>query len=230
MNKTFLEKTKILGATGALCAMGGYICGDKVDEHDKLEQERQPYEIAREVMEEAAQKQNEWLARQEKLNSTISYYRITIDSLQRIARQLNGYARLAEDLKRDKESCVDEKVEQIRECKEVKDSLIYEKAKYANAYQAEQNEVRIRDNQLDSLENLVKKYAKEYDKLQDEYKNRAPIENEFQAIHNCVNAHGENMYSYQYQQQVKCCIKAVKKIQKEYPNNKLTNITPRCDD
>ena len=212
MNKTFLEKTKILGATGALCAMGGYICGDKVDEHDKLELERQPYEIAREVMEEATQKQNEWLARQEKLNSTISYYKITIDSLQRIARQLNGYVRLAEDLKRDKESCTDEK------------------AKYMNAYQAEQKEVRIRDNQLDSLENLVKARAKEYTKLQDEYKNRAPIENEFQAIHNCVNAHGENMYSYQYERQVKCCIKQIKKLQKEYPNDKLQSFTIRCNE
>lgn len=230
MNKTFLEKTKILGATGALCAMGGYICGDKVDEHDKLELERQPYEIAREVMEEAAQKQNEWLARQEKLNSTISYYKITIDSLQRIARQLNGYVRLAEDLKRDKESCADEKIVQNRECKETKDSLIYEKAKYENAYQTEQNEVRIRDNQLDSLENLVKAYAKEYTKLQDEYKNRAPIENEFQAIHNCVNAHGENMYSYQYERQVKCCIKQIKKLQKEYPNDKLQSFTIRCNE
>lgn len=230
MNKTFLEKAKTLGATGALCAMGGYICGDKVDEHDKLEQERQPYEIAREVMEEAAQKQNEWLARQEKLNSTISYYRITIDSLQRIARQLNGYVRLAEDLKRDKESCADEKIVQNRECKETKDSLIYEKAKYVNAYQAEQKEVRIRDNQLDSLENLVKKYAKEYDKLQDEYKNRAPIENEFNAIHNCVNAHGENMYPYQYERLAKCCIKQVKKLQKEYPNDKLQSFTIRCNE
>lgn len=212
MNKTFLEKTKILGATGTLCAMGGYICGDKVDEHDKLEQERQPYEIAREVMKEAAQKQNEWLALQEKMNSTISYYKITVDSLQRIARQLNGYVRLAEDLKRDKESCTDEK------------------AKYVNAYQAEQKEVRIRDNQLDSLENLVKKYAKEYDKLQDEYKNRAPIENEFNAIHNCVNAHGENMYPYQYERLAKCCIKQVKKLQKEYPNDKLQSFTIRCNE
>lgn len=212
MNKTFLEKTKILGATGAFCAMGGYICGDKVDEHDKLEQERQPYEIAREVMEEAAQKQNEWLALQEKLNSTISYYKITVDSLQRVARQLNGYVRLAEDLKRDKESCTDEK------------------AKYVNAYQAEQKEVRIRDNQLDSLEKLVKKYAKEYDKLQDEYKNRAPIENEFNAIHNCVNAHGENMYPYQYKRQAKCCIEQVKKLQKEYPNDKLQSFTIRCNE
>lgn len=230
MNKTFLEKTKILGATGALCAMGGYICGDKVDEHDKLEQERQPYEIAREVMEEAAQKQNEWLALQEKLNSTISYYEITIDSLQRITRQIDDYARLAENLKRDKESCADEKIEQIRECKEAKDSLTYEKNKYIEAYKTEQEEVQIRDNQLDSLESIARTYKKEYEKVLDEYKNRAPIENEFQAIHNCVNAHGENMYSYQYERQVKCCIKQIKKLQKEYPNDKLQSFTIRCNE
>lgn len=230
MSNTDTSKKKLLGVTGAICAMGGYICGDKIDENDKREQAERPYEIAQEIMDEAVLKQNEWLALQEKLNSTISYYEITIDSLQRITRQIDDYARLAENLKRDKESCADEKIEQIRECREAKDSLTYEKNKYIEAYKTEQEEVQIRDNQLDSLESIARTYKKEYEKVLDEYKNRAPIENEFQAIHNCVNAHGENMYSYQYQQQVKCCIKAVKKIQKEYPNNKLTNITPRCDD
>lgn len=230
MDRNFFEKTKILGATGALCAMGGYICGDEINEYEKLEQERQPYEIAQELMKEVAEKQGELLELQNEFNSNISQYRITIDSLQRIARQLNGYVRLAEDLKRDKESCTDEKIVQNRKCKETKDSLIYEKAKYVNAYQAEQKEVRIRDNQLDSLENLVKKYAEEYHKLQDEYKNRAPIENEFNAIHNCVNAHGENMYPYQYKRQAKCCIEQIKKLQKEYPNDKLQSFTIRCNE
>lgn len=49
-------KAKLFLATGAVCAMGGYICGDKVDEMDKLEKARQPYEIASSLLADATKK------------------------------------------------------------------------------------------------------------------------------------------------------------------------------
>lgn len=49
-------KAKMLATTGIVCAMGGYICGDKVDEMDKLEQARQPYNIAESLLENSKKK------------------------------------------------------------------------------------------------------------------------------------------------------------------------------
>lgn len=213
------SKAKILGTTGVICALGGYICGDKIDEHDKRVQEEQPYEIAKGLMEDAVEKEQEWMEKIKNANSIISSYEITIDSLKRITNQLYQCQNQYADLQDDKRSCIKEK-----------EALTQKINQYSIAYQNEKTELSIRDNQIDSLESLAKKYINENNKLQDEYAVRSPIEYEFQAIHNCINAHGQDMSEYQYLSQAKCCIKAVKSIQKEYPNDKLKNITPRCND
>lgn len=56
--------------------MGGYICGDKVDELDKLAQEREPYEIAQGVLNEAVEKQNEWMKIRAELKKNSSIFRL----------------------------------------------------------------------------------------------------------------------------------------------------------
>lgn len=185
-------KAKMLATTGIVCAMGGYICGDKVDEMDKLEQARQPYEIASSLLAEATKKQAEWLRIQEQLQSSIASYKITIDSLERITDQLENYRYALES-----------KNQELKQCEESNETLQKEKDGNLLAYENEQQEVKIRDNQIDSLEDLAKNFQKEILDLQDKYESRSPIENEFQAIHNCINAQGHSMSSYEFNQQVK---------------------------
>lgn len=211
-------KAKLFATTGIVCAMGGYICGDKVDEMDKLEQARQPYEIADSLLEEATKKQTEWLRIQEQLQSSITSYQITIDSLERITDQLENYRYALES-----------KNQELKQCEESNETLQKEKDGNLLAYENEQQEVKIRDNQIDSLEDLAKNFQKEILDLQDKYASRSPIENEFQAIHNCINAQGHSMSSYEFNQQVKCCIKTLKKLQKKYPKDKFENIALNCN-
>lgn len=198
--------------------MGGYICGDKVDEMDKLEKARQPYEIASSLLADATKKQSEWLRIQEQLQSSITSYKITIDSLERITDQLESY-----------QYALERKNLEAKQCEESSETLQKEKDRIRLAYENEQNEIKIRDDQIDSLESLAKKQIKENLELQDEYKNRAPVENEFQAIHNCINAHGHSTSTYEFERQAKCCIKALKKLQKKYPKDKFENITLSCE-
>lgn len=211
-------KAKLLVTTGIICAMGGYICGDKVDELDKLAQERQPYEIADSLLQDAARKQAEWLKIQEQLQSYITSYKITIDSLERVIGQQENYL-----------SALENTNSELKQCEESSETLQKEKARIQLAYENEQNELKIRDDQIDNLENLAQSLKKEISNLQDDYKDRSPVENEFQAIHNCINAQGHSMNSYEFERQAKCCIKTLKKLQKKYPKDKFESITPSCD-
>lgn len=156
-------KAKMLATTGIVCAMGGYICGDKVDEMDKLEQARQPYEIASSLLAEATKKQAEWLRIQEQLQSSIASYKITIDSLERITDQLENY-----------QYALESKNRELQQCEANTDTVKKQSKVIAEAYLNEQQEVKIRDNQIDSLENLAKSFQKEILDLQDEYKYTAP--------------------------------------------------------
>ncbi len=211
-------KVKVFIITGIICGMGGYICGDKIDEIDKREQDRRPYAIADSLLEQAARKQDKWLEIQEQLQSTLTFHKITIDSLERITDQLENYRYALES-----------KNQELKQCEESKEALQKEKDGNLLAYENEQQEVKIRDNQLDSLENLAKSYIKENSDLQEAYKYRSPVESEFQAIHNCINAQGHSMSSYEFGRQVKCCIEKLKKLQKKYPKDEFENIALNCN-
>ncbi len=211
-------KAKILATTGLVCAMGGYICGDKSDEHDKLKQNRQPYEIAASLLDSATKKQAEWLKIQEQIESSSTSYRITIDSLERIIAQLENY-----------QYELGNKNFELKQCENSNETLQKEKDGIQLAYENEQTEVKIRDNQIDSLETLAQSLQKEISSLQDDYRDRSPIENEFQAIHNCINAQGHSMSPHEWERQVKCCIKTLKKLQKKYPKDKFEDIALNCN-
>ena len=215
------KKAKLVATatTGIICAMGGYICGDKIDEIDKLEQAKEPYDIASSLLKDAKEKQNEWLRNEEQFQKNITSYEIKIDSLERITAQLENCQYELETQNREHQQCKDNFEILVKQAKNVEE-----------AYRNEMQEVKIRDNQIDSLEDLVKNYKKENLKLQDEYEDRSPIENEFQAIHNCINAQGNNMDSYTFNRQTKCCIKALKEMQKKYPKDKFKNILLKCND
>lgn len=213
---------KLVATTGVVCAMGGYICGDMVDEADRAEANGRPYEIADEMLQEARETQAKWLGIQRDLQSTISSYKITVDSLRRVLYQMD----------KESEKCLDSNgvlEREIAEWEKLYSGVLAEKSRLDSAYRADEREIRIRDKQLDLLEELAKKYRKHSEKLEEEFANRAPVENEFQAIHNCVNAHGEAMSAYQFKRQVSCCIKSLKEIQKKYPKDKLEHFTVRCE-
>lgn len=208
MNPENKGKTKILAVTALVSAMGGYICGDKVDEMDKLEQEREPYEIAQNLLDKVAQTQEQWLKIQAEIKTRLLEIQLSNDSLERIANKVEIYERELSD-----------KNEKFQECHEEKSLALQQRKDASDSAQWLWQEIHIRDRQLDSLENIA-----------DNFKNRATIENEFQAIHNCVNAHGQEMSSYAYQRQVSCCIKAIKKFQKQYSNNDLKDVRFNCDE
>lgn len=203
-------KAKLLATTGVICAMGGYICGDSIDESNRLDELSHPYEVADSIMHNAERKQSEWLAERERLQSKC---------LDRIAENSDKCQEI-----------VEEKNSTLQQYKEALIQIENERDRYKNAYENEQNELRIRDNQIDSLDYLAKRLAGDIRKIQDEYKDRAPVENEFQAIHNCVNAHANPMYPSEFRDQVTCCITALKKLQKKYPNATFKNITISCSD
>lgn len=177
MTTEFKSKAKTIVVSGALCAMGGYICGDKIDEYDKLQQEVRPYEAVNGMLNDARKREKNCSELQEECLIQKNSYKIQIDSLEWIIKQAD-------------------------------------------------QEFEIRENQIDSLESLAKNL---YASLEI-FKNRSPIENEFQAIHNCINAHGSDMSQYQYQLQVSCCIKIIKDLQNKYPNNDLKKLKLQCDD
>lgn len=212
-------KAKLLATTGAICAMGGYICSDTIDESYRSDELSRPYEVADSIMYNAERRQSEWLAERERILSENLSYRLKFDSLFRIAKNFDEC-----------QETVEEKNSKIQQYANALAQTQTEMEKYKNDYENEQNEVRIRDDQIDSLENLVKQLAGKIREIQDEYKNRAPVENEFQAIHSCINAQGQSMSSYEFHSQVKCCIKALKKLQKKYPNETFENISVSCSD
>lgn len=211
-------KAKLLATTGAICAMGGYICGDTIDSN-RLDELSRPYEVADSIMYNVERKQSEWLAEKERILSENLSYRLKFDSLSRIAKNFDECQEI-----------VEEKNSKIQQCTDTLAQAQNEREQYKNAYGNEHNEVRIRDDQIDSLENLSKQLAGKIKEIQNEYKNRAPVESEFQAIHNCINAQEHSMSSYEFERQAKCCIKALKKLQKKYPNETFENINVSCSD
>lgn len=212
-------KAKLLATTGAICAMGGYICGDTIDESNRLDELSRPYEVADSIMYNVERKQSEWFAEKERILSENLFYRFKFDSLSRIAKNFGEC-----------QETVEKKNSEIQQYANALAQAQNEREQYKNAYGNEQNEVRIRDDQIDSLENLTKQLAGKIKEIQDEYKNRAPVENEFQALHNCINAQGHSTSSYEFHSQVKCCIKALKKLQNKYPNETFENINVSCSD
>ena len=108
-----------------------------------------------------------------------------------------GNQRMLEQNNRTIEVCDEERQKLSSSLNDVRQSLA-----------TEENEVRIRDNQIDSLENMLEKH-----------KNRYDIETEFSMLTTCIFGHGQNMNKYQYERQAKCCVKQIRQIQKKYPTD-----------
>lgn len=124
-----------------------------------------------------------------------------LDSVQQSLDQCEnrdiGNQRMLEQNNRTIEACDEERQKLSSSLNDARQSLA-----------TEENEVRIRDNQIDSLENMLEKH-----------KNRYDIETEFSMLTTCVFGHGQNMNKYQYERQAKCCVKQIRQIQKKYPTD-----------
>lgn len=211
---------KLLATTGVVCAMGGYICGDALDENAKQEQSEALYRSINKLMVQPKEYQTEWFQERGRLLKSIQSLKVSLDSLQSELREQAGRASVCEEEKNSLEGSLESCLHTLQESKN-------SEAKLDSDWRICERELQIRDNQIDSLERL----AKERGEALEEYANRSPMENEFQAIHNCVNAHGNSMSSYQFQKQIKCCIRSVKQLQKKYPHDKLKNVLPKdCED
>lgn len=97
----------------------------------------------------------------------------------------------------------------INECEEKNETISLALDSVQSSLDLEQKEVRIRDNQLDSIETILNKH-----------KNRYIMETEFALLTTCIYGHGNSMTRAQYDRQKKCCIAYVRKIQKKYPTDK----------
>ena len=97
----------------------------------------------------------------------------------------------------------------IEECKEEQQRLSSSLNDVKQSLATEEKEVRIRDDQIDSLESILEKH-----------KNRYDIEMEFSMLTTCVFGHGQTMNKNQYERQAKCCVKQIRQIQKKYPTDK----------
>lgn len=97
----------------------------------------------------------------------------------------------------------------INECEEKNETISLALDSVQNSLDIEQKEVRIRDNQLDSIETILNKH-----------KNRYIMETEFALLTTCIYGHGNSMTRSQYDRQKKCCIEYIRKIQKKYPTDK----------
>ena len=97
----------------------------------------------------------------------------------------------------------------INECEEKNETISLALDSVQKSLNNEQKEVRIRDNQLDSIEVLLNKH-----------KNRYVMETEFALLTTCIYGHGNSMTRVQYDRQKKCCIEYIRKIQKQYPTDK----------
>lgn len=215
---------KLLATTGVVCAMGGYICGDALDENAKQQQSEALYRSVSKLIDQPKEYQTKWFHERGKLLDSISSLQISLNSLQHALRERDYSVSLCEEEKNSLEYSLKSCQSSLLESKNSKDES-------DSAWQICERELQIRDNQIDSLESQLKKWGVALEKMQEEYADRSPIENEFQAIHSCVNAHENQMNSYQFQKQVKCCIRSVKELQKKYPEDKLQNVLPKnCGD
>ena len=96
----------------------------------------------------------------------------------------------------------------INECEEKNETISLALDSVQKSLTNEQKEVRIRDNQLDSIETILNKH-----------KNRYIMETEFALLTTCIYGHGNSMTRALYNRQKKCCIEYIRKIQKQYPTD-----------
>ena len=132
-------------------------------------------------------------------NSTLeSQLRSTKDSLY-LCRRIND----------DTQGKIERHELAIDECEEKNETISLALDSVKKTLNNEQKEVRIRDNQLDSIEAILNKH-----------KNRYIMETEFALLTTCIYGHGNKMSKAQYDLQKKCCIEFIRKIQKQYPTDK----------
>lgn len=191
--------------TGTFCAIAGAI-GGGLYTYDKEEEESHRH--FRSLESNYRYALNGFQPTRDSLHNKIFTYKYHLDSLEnlffRTRDSLNDYKNWASE----KIQVLKDNEQDIKNCKDEQTnlSLILDSTKFK--LQNEEREVEIRDNQLDSLEEMLEKHQ-----------NRYIMETEFALLTTCIFGHNHSMNKYQYERQAKCCVKQIQKIQKKFPTD-----------
>ena len=102
-----------------------------------------------------------------------------------------------------------------------KDSLLKE---YVVAYKAQRAEIQETEKSIELLNDVVKQKDREIEKYEKKFGGRYTMEKEFALLYECLYGSSNGYYnsysSYSYSSYKDCCVKAVRKLQEQYPTEK----------
>lgn len=103
----------------------------------------------------------------------------------------------------------------------IKDSLLKE---YRIAYKEQKAIIQENEKSIDLLSDSIKKQDKEIEKYEKKFGGRYSMEKEFALLYECLYGNSNGYYnsysSYNYSSYKECCVKAVRKLQQQYPTEK----------
>lgn len=102
-----------------------------------------------------------------------------------------------------------------------KDSLLKE---YVIAYKEQKTVIQENEKSIDQLSDEVRKKEREIEKYETKFGGRYTMEKEFALLYECLYGNSNGYYnsysSYNYSSYKECCVKAVRKLQEQYPTEK----------
>lgn len=102
-----------------------------------------------------------------------------------------------------------------------KDSLLKE---YRIAYQAQKEKIQENESSIEILNNTVKQKDHEIERYETKFGGRYSMEKEFALLYECLFGNSNGFYnaynSSSYSDYKECCVKAVRKLQEQYPTEK----------
>ena len=102
-----------------------------------------------------------------------------------------------------------------------KDSLLKE---YVVAYKAQRAEIQENEKSIEHLNDVVKQKDREIEKYEKKFGGRYTMEKEFALLYECLygssNGDDNSFSSDSYSSYKDCCVKAVRKLQEQYPTEK----------
>lgn len=103
----------------------------------------------------------------------------------------------------------------------IKDSLLKE---YRLAYKEQKAIIQENEKSIDQLNDVLKQKKREIEIYETKYGGRYSMEKEFALLYECLYGSSNGSYnsysSYNYSSYKECCVKAVRKLQEQYPTEK----------
>lgn len=102
-----------------------------------------------------------------------------------------------------------------------KDSLLKE---YKIAYKSQRVEIQENEKSIELLNDAIKQKDREIERYEKKFGGRYSMEKEFALLYECLYGNSSGYYnsysSYNYSSYKDCCVKAVRKLQEQYPTEK----------